>query len=85
MCFHLVILTFFVQFRALLYGLSQGNGVNPEDLISSLLDRLEKHFVASDIIWSGNGHHLTKGELGLAESALALMHMVVERWLPEIE
>ncbi|KAF9480438.1 hypothetical protein BDN70DRAFT_931712 [Pholiota conissans] len=72
-------------FRALLYGLSRGNGVNPEDVISSLLDHLEKHFVASDVIWSGKGHQITKDELGLVESALALMHMVVERWLPEID
>ena len=50
-----------------------------------LLKYLESHFRPIDVHWSGQAHHLTKIEPGRAECALAIMHMIFERWLPVIE
>ena len=50
-----------------------------------LLKYLESHFYTADVRWSGRAHHLTKSESGRVECALAIMHMIFERWLPVIE
>lgn len=73
------------QHRVLLFNLSQGNELSPEDVINRLLEYIEQNFSATGIVWSGNASHLTRSEIGRAEAALAVMHMVVERWLPDIE
>ncbi|KAK2462096.1 hypothetical protein APHAL10511_006559 [Amanita phalloides] len=35
--------------------------------------------------WSGYPHQLVFGEKGRADSALALLHMLIERWLPTVD
>ena len=50
-----------------------------------LLKYLESHFCPAGVHWSGQAHHLTKIGPGRAECALAVMHMIFERWLPVIE
>ncbi|KAF8971580.1 hypothetical protein BDZ97DRAFT_1650961 [Flammula alnicola] len=72
-------------FRFLLYSLSVENTLNHEVIVDRLLQYLEKNFAPSDVNWSGHGHHLTKGEPGRTESALAMMPMIIARWLPEID
>ncbi|KAF8078378.1 Urb2/Npa2 family-domain-containing protein [Lyophyllum atratum] len=49
------------------------------------LTYLERNFKTSKASWSGQAHHLTPEKMGRKESALALMHMIAERWLPVIE
>jgi len=56
-----------------------------EEIIGHLLDFLERNFQAEKARWSGQGYRLTHGELGRRHSSLALLCMVVDRWLPEIE
>ncbi|KAH0590433.1 hypothetical protein H2248_000586 [Termitomyces sp. 'cryptogamus'] len=46
---------------------------------------LEKNFQVSPASWSGQLHRLSLDKQGQKECALALMHMIVERWLPVIE
>ena len=69
----------------LLHAQSLENTQNHAETFDCLLLYLERYFFAPDIHWSGHGHHLTKDENGKARAALALMHMVIERWMPEIE
>ncbi|KAJ2920391.1 hypothetical protein MD484_g47, partial [Candolleomyces efflorescens] len=38
-----------------------------------------------DTIWSGFAHELTFGPEGRAQAGLAVLHMILERWLPVIE
>ena len=42
-------------------------------------------FLQSNVRWAGHSYHLTRGEDGKARSGLAVMCMLVERWLSEIE
>lgn len=42
---------------------------------------LEIHLPSQDGIWSGKVHTLSSD----AEAALALLHLLVDRWLPEFE
>ncbi|KAF8895057.1 Urb2/Npa2 family-domain-containing protein [Gymnopilus junonius] len=72
-------------FRILFYHLSSRNPVDKDEVIGPFFHYLEKNFTSIDVRWSGYDHHLTKGEPGRAESALALLHIVIERWLPEID
>ena len=53
--------------------------------MDQLLKYLESHFCPTGVHWSGQAHHLTKIGPGRAECALAVMHMIFERWLPVIE
>lgn len=50
-----------------------------------LLKYLESYFCPTGIHWSGQAHHLTKIGPDRAECALAILHMIFERWLPVIE
>ncbi|KAG6902814.1 hypothetical protein C0995_011301 [Termitomyces sp. Mi166 len=52
---------------------------------SHSLAYLEKNLQVSPVSWSGQAHGLSLDEQGQKECALALMHMIVERWLPVIE
>ncbi|KDR84752.1 hypothetical protein GALMADRAFT_217814 [Galerina marginata CBS 339.88] len=72
-------------YRTLLYSLSRNTSLDHETIIECLLQYLEKKFTPTDVRWSTYTHHLTKGEPGRAEAALATLHMVIERWLPEID
>ncbi|KAJ2928969.1 hypothetical protein H1R20_g8232, partial [Candolleomyces eurysporus] len=38
-----------------------------------------------DTTWSGFAHELTNGQEGRARSGLAVLHIILERWLPVIE
>ncbi|KAJ7293352.1 Urb2/Npa2 family-domain-containing protein [Mycena rebaudengoi] len=55
------------------------------DPIDRILDYLEQTPDLSDISWSGTSSSLTLDSEGKAESALALLHMLIERWLPTID
>ncbi|KAG5341373.1 hypothetical protein C0989_011084 [Termitomyces sp. Mn162] len=46
---------------------------------------LEKNFQVSPASWSGQLHRPSLDKQGQKECALALMHMIVARWLPVIE
>jgi hypothetical protein len=61
------------------------NRQNHPEIFDRLLLYLEKHFSLSENHWSGHGHHLTKDESGKGQAALATMHSIIERWMPEIE
>ncbi|GLB36377.1 hypothetical protein LshimejAT787_0306650 [Lyophyllum shimeji] len=45
---------------------------------------LERNFKSSTASWCGQAHQLTLEKRGRRESAVALMHMIIERWLPVI-
>lgn len=47
------------------------------------VDRRLSHNMS--ISWSGNPHDLTFGENGRARAGLAVLHLMLERWLPAIE
>lgn len=38
-----------------------------------------------DVTWSGFAHELAPGQAGRAQSGLAVLHIILERWLPVIE
>lgn len=61
------------------------NEFNGQATIDKLLEYLETNFRPLDGYWSGEGYQLTFGEQEKADSALALLHLVLERWLPDIE
>lgn len=54
-------------------------------VVEKFLLYLERSFTPSDVVWSGQPHHLTFGQPGKAECALALLHLILERWLPTVE
>ncbi|RDB29584.1 hypothetical protein Hypma_015277 [Hypsizygus marmoreus] len=54
-------------------------------VLDHLLAFLEKNFTNSDSSWAGRPHGLALDKQGRRECALALMHMVVQRWLPLLE
>ncbi|KIM48444.1 hypothetical protein M413DRAFT_440178 [Hebeloma cylindrosporum] len=72
-------------FRLLLYTQSLESRQNHQELFDRLLLYLEKHFSPAGNQWSGHGHHLTKDESGKGQAALAIMHLIIERWMPEID
>ncbi|KAF5337392.1 hypothetical protein D9611_003253 [Ephemerocybe angulata] len=69
--------------------LDQAFTMEPSEVSSSidhtlqLVDkRLSPHMATT---WSGSVHELTFGEMGQALSGLAVLHLVLERWLPVID
>ena len=54
-------------------------------VVEKILSYLERSFTPADVVWSGQPHHLTFGQPGKAECALALLHLILERWLPTVE
>uniref|UniRef100_A0A8H7Y6I5 Nucleolar 27S pre-rRNA processing Urb2/Npa2 C-terminal domain-containing protein n=1 Tax=Psilocybe cubensis TaxID=181762 RepID=A0A8H7Y6I5_PSICU len=72
-------------YRNILYNLSIRDTLDHTQLLERLFEYLSRHFTASDVQWSGQVHHLTNGEPGRAESSLALLHLVLERWLDVID
>lgn len=54
-------------------------------VVEKILSYLERSFTPADVVWSGQPHHLTFGQPGKAECALALLHLVLERWLSTVE
>jgi hypothetical protein len=54
-------------------------------VVKKFLLYLERSFTPADVVWSGESHYLTIGHPGKAECALALLHLILERWLPTVE
>ena len=50
----------------------------------NVLTYLENHFSVS-AAWGGLSSQLTYGVTGQAEAALALLHLLLDRWLPVFE
>lgn len=50
-----------------------------------LLNYLENNCGPSETSWSGASYSLTSGREGQQESVLAIMHMLIDRWLPTID
>ncbi|KAI0639184.1 Urb2/Npa2 family-domain-containing protein [Trametes polyzona] len=63
--------------RTLLYQCSLEN-FTPNDVLEKLLEHLESQLPPQHTAWSGKAHTLTSE----AEAALALLHLVTDRWLP---
>ncbi|CAA7264694.1 unnamed protein product [Cyclocybe aegerita] len=72
-------------FRALFYCMSFKEESDHEETIDKMLDHLEKHFSPSHVHWSGQSYHLTNSAPGRSESAFAILHMVFDRWLPDVD
>ncbi|KAJ7706421.1 Urb2/Npa2 family-domain-containing protein [Mycena rosella] len=53
--------------------------------LDRLLSYLENHSGASETSWSGASCSLTFGQRGKEESVLAILHMLIDRWLPTID
>ncbi|TFK23128.1 hypothetical protein FA15DRAFT_621503 [Coprinopsis marcescibilis] len=70
--------------RALLFHLPSIEGAAASETIDSVLTYIEGRIDPS-ISWSGQGHELSKDEFGRARASLALLHLVLERWLPTID
>jgi hypothetical protein len=73
------------QFRSLLNLSVDPNAESAisQKVLESLLHFLEQHFTGTS--WSGLSCDLTFGESGQAKAALALLHLLIDRWLPAIE
>lgn len=76
------IIEYSLQFRTLLYWCSSGNVPESPVVVDRLMEHLET-FVAvkDDATWSGQDLQL----VGRSAGALALLHMIIGRWLPVIE
>ncbi|KAF9560209.1 hypothetical protein CPC08DRAFT_690317 [Agrocybe pediades] len=72
-------------YRTLLYNMAVGNPTEHELIFDRLLSYLESNFSPADVRWSGDNHHLTKGESGRAEASVAILYMIIERWLPQLD
>jgi len=53
-------------------------------LFDKALLYMNRHF-SSSVSWSGRLHHLTLENQGKMKGSLALMHMIIQKWLPLIE
>ncbi|KAJ7492845.1 Urb2/Npa2 family-domain-containing protein [Mycena latifolia] len=53
--------------------------------MDGLLSYLEKHFGPLETSWSGTSCSLMFGRQGKEESVLAILHMLIDRWLPTID
>lgn len=54
-----------------------------QKVLETLLRVLERY--SATTIWSGLSCDLAFGESGQAKATLALLHLLVDRWLPAIE
>ena len=68
------------QFRTLLHQCSV-DALRPHDVLDVLLSYLENHLPSVSTTWSGKAHTLSTG----AEAAVALLHVLTDRWLPYFE
>jgi hypothetical protein len=53
-------------------------------LFDQVLLYLGQHFSVG-VSWSGQSYHLTLDEQGRAKASLALLHLIIQQWLPLIE
>ncbi|KAI0768505.1 Urb2/Npa2 family-domain-containing protein [Trametes elegans] len=65
------------MFRTLLHQCSLDT-LQPSDVLDKLLKLLESHLPSHKTIWSGKAHALSSE----GEAAVALLHLLVDRWLP---
>ncbi|GBE78138.1 hypothetical protein SCP_0110210 [Sparassis crispa] len=68
------------MFRSLLRQSEQDPG-DAENVFDAVLQYLEHHIGRSDASWSGKSHELT-GNVAYDQGAVALCHLLFERWLP---
>ncbi|KAL1952185.1 hypothetical protein VTO73DRAFT_1334 [Trametes versicolor] len=68
------------MFRTLLHQCSLGT-LKPSKVLDRLLAHVETHLLSQEGIWSGKAHTLSLN----AEAALALLHLLVDRWLPDFD
>jgi len=81
-CFRLSLdLHIIYQFRSLLNGLACST--QSHKVLESLLRYLERSPVAPN--WSGSSCKLSFGKSGQEQTALALIRLLIDRWLPVVE
>lgn len=73
------------QFRTLLSQFQDATAdFHWKQALTNALIYLEKHFTTS-AVWGGLSCNLSFGESGKADAAVALLHLLLDRWLPVIE
>ncbi|KAJ7431795.1 hypothetical protein B0H11DRAFT_836888 [Mycena galericulata] len=72
-------------FRILLKWSTVDEDNRTQASLDRLLSYLENNFGFLETSWSGVSSSLTFGSQGKAESALAILHMLIDRWLPTID
>ncbi|KAM6497881.1 Urb2/Npa2 family domain containing protein [Amanita muscaria] len=73
------------SFRYLLSKTTVRDRIETERLFDDVLAYIEQSLSPAKSRWSGHTYQLTYDDEGKASSALALLHMLVERWLPVID
>ncbi|KAK7064414.1 Urb2 domain-containing protein [Favolaschia claudopus] len=69
-------------FRMLLRWSTPDEPDGSQNSFERLLTYLEVNIDSKDTSWSGNPYSLSFGTRGGKESALAVLHMILDRWLP---
>ncbi|KAH7921149.1 hypothetical protein BV22DRAFT_1038989 [Leucogyrophana mollusca] len=72
-------------FRSLMSQLEDSDQTHTCDVLDAALLYLERHFTPQSARWSGISCHLSIGERGRHEASLALLHLLVDRWLSVID
>ncbi|KAH7911224.1 Urb2/Npa2 family-domain-containing protein [Hygrophoropsis aurantiaca] len=72
-------------FRNLFSHLNNREQAHDEVVLDGALLYLERHFTSQNIRWSGLSCHLSKDDQGRHNAALALLHCLVDRWLPLVD
>ncbi|KAJ7900109.1 Urb2/Npa2 family-domain-containing protein [Mycena olivaceomarginata] len=72
-------------FRMLLKWSAVDEPIRTGDSIDRLLSFLEDNSNSPGNSWSGTSCSLTFGSKGKEDSALAILHMLIDRWLPTID
>ncbi|KAF9535580.1 Urb2/Npa2 family-domain-containing protein [Crepidotus variabilis] len=72
-------------FRTLFYHLSVHLPIAHEEAIEHLMEYLGTHFSSSHSRWSSYAHSLSKDKTGRSNAALAILFMILERWLPQLD
>ncbi|KAJ7783538.1 Urb2/Npa2 family-domain-containing protein [Mycena maculata] len=72
-------------FRMLLKWTSVTEPTRTQGPMERLLMYLENNYGSLEASWSGVSCSLTFGSRGKAESVLAILHMLIDRWLPTID
>ncbi|KAJ7139899.1 Urb2/Npa2 family-domain-containing protein [Mycena epipterygia] len=72
-------------FRILLKWSTISEPTRTQALMDRLLSYLENQASSLDTSWSGGSYSSTFGPQGKAENVLALLHMLIDRWLPTID
>ncbi|KAJ7107656.1 Urb2/Npa2 family-domain-containing protein [Mycena crocata] len=73
------------HFRILIKWSAVSDPGSTQELLDGLLNYLEGHSGSSQASWSGTSCSLTFGSQGRGECVLAILQMLIERWLPTID